>query len=238
MKLMKISVLALALIGLGGALNAQTLVRGISVSGSSEIKVAPDLAIVSLGVSVEGRESAAVLDQTSAAVAAVLAELTALDIAEKDIQTSGVSLTPRYGQDSNGRMDYSKITGYAASNSMTVRVHDLLALGEVLSRGVSAGANRMNGISFVLEDDASILDQARRQAVADARHRAELYADAAGVSLGQVLSLSEAGVNAYGPPVMMEPMMEASLRSAKLDVPIATGEITVSASIEATFAIQ
>ncbi|MCB2115079.1 MAG: SIMPL domain-containing protein [Rhodobacteraceae bacterium] len=202
----------------------------ISVSGEGRVEVVPDLATVSLGVTTDADTASAAMTANSGAVAQVLDRLKAAGIEPRDVQTSGLSLGPRYDY---GRGDGTppKLLGYTVSDMVTVRVRDLAKLGGVLDGVVADGANTLNGLGFGLAEDAEARDEARRRAVADARHRAELYAGAAGVKLGRLISISEAGMS-Y-PPM---PMAEASFAKAA-DVPIATGEVSIGASVSLVYEI-
>lgn len=217
----------------GAALAAETSPATISVTGEGQVETAPDMATVSLGVTTEGDTASAALAANSEAVAAVIARLKAEAIEDRDVQTSGLSLGPRYDYGgSNG--GEPKITGYFAMNIVTVRVRDISSVGGVLDGVVSDGANTLNGLSFGLEDDAAAMDEARRRAVADAAHKAALYAEAAGVKLGRVLSISEpAAVQPRGPVMMAE----ASFAKGAADVPVATGEVSLGASVSIVYEI-
>lgn len=202
----------------------------ISVSGEGRVETAPDLATVSLGVTTEADTASAALDANSAAVRGVLDRLTAAGIEPRDIQTSGLSMGPRYDY---GRSDGSppKLVGYIVSNMVTVRVRALDRLGEVLDGVVAEGANTLAGLGFGLVDDSEARDEARRKAVADAAHRAELYAAAAGVTLGRLVSIHETA-GRYAPM----PMAEAAFAKSS-DVPVAAGEISIGAQVDLVYEI-
>lgn len=203
----------------------------LSVSGRGEAVAVPDMATINLGVTAQEATAAEALDATSKVAARIIARLEAFEIAARDVQTSGLSLQPvytRYDRD-NGRPP--EITGFRASNQVTVRVRDLDILGDVLGAVTGDGANSLDGLSFGVTEEEPLLDEARRDAVADARRKAELYAEAAGVSLGRVLSISEQG---GGRPV---PMPMAEMRMAADSVPIAQGETGFSAQVSLVFEI-
>lgn len=233
MRLFSIFTVILALSG--PALAAETGPATITVTGEGQVEAVPDMATVSLGVTTEGDTASSALGANSDAVVAVIARLKAEAIEDRDIQTSGLSLGPRYDYGgSNGGQP--KITGYVAMNTVTVRVRDIAAVGGVLDGVVSEGANTLNGLSFGLEDDAAALDEARRRAVADAVHKAALYAEAAGVKLGRVLSISEPAAVQLRGTVMMA---EASFAKAgAADVPVASGEVNLGASVSIVYEID
>lgn len=219
----------LAAIVLAGAASAQEGPR-ITVTGEGRIEAAPDMATISLGVAAEARSARAAMDQASAAAAALLARLESAGIAARDVQTSGLTLNPVWTYGNSG--GENRITGYAASNTVTVRVRALENLGRVLDDVVEAGGNSFSGLQFGLADPGPTEDAARAAAVAEALRKAELYAAAAGLTLGPVLSISEAAD--FAPP---QPMFRMEAAMASDAVPVAPGELTVSARVEMVFAI-
>ncbi|MCU0853902.1 MAG: SIMPL domain-containing protein [Rhodobacteraceae bacterium] len=203
----------------------------ITVSGEGRVTAAPDLATLSVGVTTEAPTAREALDANSAALAAALARLKAAGIEDRDIQTQGLSLGPRYDYDQSGGAP--RIAAYTASNMLNVRIRALDTLGAVLDAVVTDGANTLGGITFGLNEPDPLLDEARKAAVADARRKAELYAAAAGVSLGPVISISEQ--TGFYPP-SPAPMASASLAKADA-VPIAGGELALSANVTIVYAI-
>ena len=234
------ALLVVPLAGAGGpgqagflAAQAQTAEapRQISVSGTGRVDLPPDMAMVRIGVTHQDEQAAEALQQTSDAVAAMLARLSALGIAPRDVQTAGLSLNPvwRNRPDQQGQPEP---WGFEASNIVSLRLRDVTALGAVLDALVSDGANRLDGVSFGLQDPEASMDEARRLAVLDARRKAALYAEAAGVGLGQVIRLEETGGGSPR-PVMME---MAAMRADS--VPVAAGEVGISASVQMVFALE
>lgn len=204
----------------------------ITVTGEGRVDARPDMATVSLGVTTEGKSATAAMAANSAELARVLENLRAAGIEERDLQTSGLSLNPRW-DNSNGDGRAPVISGYVASNMLTVRVRALEALGTVLDAAVQDGANTLNGVQFGLVESGPVLDEARRRAVADAKARALLLTGAAGVSLGQVLSISEGG--GYGGPV---PMFRKEALMVSDAVPVAQGEISLAATVTIVWEIK
>ena len=202
--------------------------RTITVTGQARVSAPPDMAVLRLGVSREARGASDAMRAASEAAAAVLAQVEASGVAPRDVQTANVSLAPRWqhSQDTAPR-----VVGYVASNDLMVRVRDLESLGALMDAVVSDGANQMNGLSFAIADPRPLEDKARTEAVADARAKATLLAEAAGVGLGPVMTISENG--GFQQPMVMArgAMMEASA------VPIAAGEMDVSAGVTVVFAI-
>ena len=202
--------------------------RTITVTGEARVSAPPDMAVLRLGVSREARGASDAMRAASEAAAAVLAQVEASGVAPRDVQTANVSLAPRWqhSQDTAPR-----VVGYVASNDLMVRVRDLERLGALMDAVVSDGANQMNGLSFAIAEPRPLEDKARTEAVADARAKATLLAEAAGVGLGAVMTISENG--GFQQPMVMArgAMMESSA------VPIAAGEMDVSAGVTVVFAI-
>jgi len=200
----------------------------LTVTGEGAVSMVPDIATVTVGVTTQAADAAGALDQNSAATQAVLDQITAFGIAPRDAQTSGLSLSPLWN---NGASETApRITGYQANNQITIRIRDLSKLGLVLDDVVSSGANTFNGLSFGLSDPKPAADDARKAAVAEARARAALLAEAAGLTLGPILELYESGGAIPGP----RPMADMARMSA---VPIAEGEVSVNASVTIVYEI-
>ena len=204
----------------------------ISVTGEGRVEAPPDMATVSLGVQTDADTAAGAMAENSARLAAVIERLKAAGIEPRDIQTSGLSLGPRYDY---GRSDGAPptVVGYTAANMVTVRVRVLDSVGGVLDAVVADGANTRNGLGFGLADDSAPKDEARRRAVADAAAKAALYAEAAGVKLGRVHAITEAG--GYMPPMPMA--MEAAGYAKSAAVPVAPGELAITASVGMVYEI-
>jgi uncharacterized protein len=196
----------------------------ITVTGTGTVEAAPDIATLSIGVTTQGETAAEALSANSAALDAVMARLTAAGIAAPDMQTSNLSLNPNWTGYESSSVSGPTISGYVASNILTIRLRQLDGLGAVLDAAVADGANTLNGLTFGLADPKPALDEARKEAVADARARAELLATAAGVKLGRVISISEGVV-----PTDPAPMFRAEASAAP--VPVAGGEVGLSASV-------
>lgn len=204
--------------------------RRLTVSGVGEVAAAPDMATVTLGVTERAKSAKSAMDAASASVSRMLTTLEEAGIEPRDVQTSELSLNPLWsdGEDNRPRV----ITGFVARNELSVRVRDLDLLGGVLDAVLEAGANRFRGLSFGLQDPEPVADEARRRAVADARRKAELYAEAAGITLGPVLTLDEGG------GVRPEPMMMEMVRAAApAPVPVAEGEVTTRARVNIVYAL-
>ena len=202
----------------------------ITVVGSGTASARPDTAEVSTGVVTQAPTAAQALAANNAAMDKVLKAVAALGIADKDVQTTNVSVTPLRRQ---GRQEAQppEITGYEVSNQVRVKVRDLRGLGRLLDTLVAQGANSLGGISFSVDDPAPVMDQARTKAMADARRKAEVYAQAAGLRLGAVRSIREStgGVPRFGGEMP---------RMAMSAVPVAPGEQEFQASITVTYELK
>jgi uncharacterized protein YggE len=200
---------------------------GIVVHGEAQRSVAPDTARIEAGVSNFAKTARAASEANNVAMGKVLLELKNAGIDAKDTQTSQLSLQPQYAD----RPGPSEITGYVAKNVVTIRVRDIQAVASVVDRLVTAGANDVRGISFIVSNASKLLDDARSEAIADARRKAEIYARAAGVSLGAPLAIAEDS----GPGVMPMRKMAAGFAAS---APVAPGEETLGVAVTVTWAIK
>ena len=202
----------------------------ISVTGEATLSVAPDQAEIEAGVTSEAKTAREVSEANNAAMGKVLLALKAAGIEQKDIQTSRLSLQPESAP--NRPPGPNSIVGYRASNHVTVRLHDVTKIAATIDMLVGAGATDIGGINFSVSNASKLLDDARAQAVADARRKAEIYAKAAGVTLGAPLSISEEGAPG---PVTFRRM---AVGMAPSPTPIAQGEETLQVSVSVSWAIK
>ncbi|MFQ3662058.1 MAG: SIMPL domain-containing protein [Chloroflexaceae bacterium] len=202
--------------------------RQVTVTGQGEVRVTPDMAVVQLGVETSAPTTQEALAQNTAQVQAIIDQLKALGVAERDIQTSTFSIYASYANE--GRT----ITGYTVSNMVQVTIRDLAQAGALLDQVVQVGANRVYGISFGLSDPRAVQAQARDAAMADARARAEQYARAGGASLGNVLIITES----LGAVTPFPAMMRDEAARAGAPVPVQPGEQAVSAQIQVTYELR
>jgi uncharacterized protein YggE len=210
----------------GGVLvlaSAQASEKTVTVTGEATVGVAPDTAIIRIGVSSQEKTAREAGEANAKQMTLVLAAIKAGGIAERDIQTSRLSLQPQYDPNKGGT---ARLTGFQATNQVTVRLRDIDILPAVLDRAISAGANEMSGIEFMVSEQSKLLDQARDDAMADARRKAELYAKAAGAKLGQVVSISEEGPTPQPRPIQ-------AVRAGA--VPVAPGEQTLRAIVSVSY---
>jgi uncharacterized protein YggE len=200
----------------------------ISVTGEATVSVPPDLAQIDGGVTSEAKTAREASDANNAAMGKVLLALKGAGIDEKDFQTSRLSLQP---QTAPNRTGPSAIVGYRASNRVTIRLRDVTKVASVIDTLVAAGANDIGDINFMVSQASKLLDEAREQAIADARRKAEIYAKAAGVTLGAPLSISEAGAPG---PILYRKMAAGMAASA----PVAQGEETLAVTVGVSWAIK
>jgi uncharacterized protein len=210
---------------------AQTaLPAAISVTGEATVSVPPDEAQVEGGVTSEAKTAREASEANNAAMGKVLSALKSAGIAEKDVQTSRLSLQPQNAPNRAGVA--STIVGYRASNHVTIRLRDVGKVAGIIDTLVGAGANELGGINFMVSNASKLLDEAREQAVADARRKAEIYAKAAGVTLGAPLSISEQGSPG---PVLYRGKIAGGMAAA---APVAQGEETLGVTVSASWAIK
>ena len=220
---------AVALVVGAPALAQSDIPPAISVTGEASISVPPDLALVDAGVASDAKTAREASEANNNAMTKVMAALKAANVDPKDIQTSRLSLQPQYAPNRSGP---SSVVGYRVSNRVTVRIRDVTKLANVIDTLVGAGANDIGNVSFEVSQASKLLDDAREKAVADARRKAEIYARAAGVTLGAPLSISEEGA----PQPAFRGKMVAPMAAAP--TPIAQGEETLSISVSVTWAIK
>jgi len=234
MKLMKHRAPLVAAIAAGTLLAAPALAQTvppamISVTGEATVSVPPDQAQIDAGVATEAKTAREASDTNNAAMGKVLLALKGAGIEEKDYQTSRLSLQPESAP--NRSTGPATIVGYRASNRVTIRLRDVTKVASIIDTLVGAGANDIGGINFTVSQASKLLDDAREQAIADARRKAEIYAKAAGVTLGAPLSISEGGTP--GPITFRR--MAAGMAAA---APVAQGEETLQVTVAVSWAIK
>jgi uncharacterized protein YggE len=208
----------------------------LEVSATGRVVRAPDVATIRAGVVTQSATAAAALGDNAARMAQVIASLKATGIAARDLSTSNVSLQPQYRYADN---QPPVITGYQASNSVSVKFRDIARSGAVLDALVKAGANQIDGPAMSLSQPDAALDAARADAVKRAQARAALYAQAAGMRVERILSINEAGENDGGnpqPPIMAR--MGVSMQRADVSTTILPGETDVTATLNVRFVLK
>ncbi len=225
-----LAVLAVA-VALPMAAVAQEGPATLTVSGEATVSAPPDMATIRVGVETGGETAAEALSANNAEAARMIETLKAAGIAHKDIQTGTLRVEPRYADMQRTKPgEAPAVVGYRVVNEVAVTVRDLDSIGGMLDRVVGAGANRIDAIRFGLSDDAALGDEARQKAVAEARRRAEVLAEAAGVRLARVLSITDGGGGPRPVPGMM-------MRAEAMDVPVERGEVGVQASVTVVWEI-
>ena len=208
------------------------LARTITVSGNGVATAAPDMAVVNLGVQNRAKTAQEALRQNSAKMRAAIDELKKLGVAEKDIQTSGVSIHPQYDYQTN--RSEPKLTGYNASNGVTVKLRDLERAGGIIDKVVASGANTLNNISFGFSKPQPLRDAAQKDAVANARAQAKLLTEAAGVKLGKPVTITSGYIAAPSP----QPKYARAMVESDSAVPLQAGESSITASVTIVFEIE
>lgn len=207
----------------------------LAISASGEVMAEPDIAFVSLGVQSEAPTAEAAMADNRAAMNGVFEALRAAGLSDRDIQTSNFSLQPVYDyvEREDGRGSRQVLRGYRVSNQVTAKVTDLANLGATLDAVVTSGGNTFNGVSFALEDDSAVRNEARRKAMQTAIARAELYADAAGYRVSRIVTINE-HESRQGPQPMME-MAQARTMAMDAPTPVAGGEVGYTVNVNVTF---
>jgi len=191
---------------------------------------APDTAYVNSGVTSQAGTAKEALAANTADMAKLVDMLIAAGIDSKDIQTSGFSVNPNIVYpDNNSGNQPPKIVGYTVTNQVTVHVRDLTQLGTILDQSVEVGANAISGITFAVDDPSGLYAEARKAAFADAKDKADLYADAAGVNLGALQLISEQQTNSQPPQPYLYKVAATADRSAP--VPVEVGQLTFSIDV-------
>jgi uncharacterized protein YggE len=195
----------------------------VTVTGEATVAVAPDTALIRVGVTSQGKTAREASQANAAKMTGVLAAIKDTGIADRDIQTSQLSLQPQYDSSKPGT---PHLLGFQVTNQVTVKIRDIDNLPGVLDRAIGAGANEMSGIEFVVSEQSKLLDRARGEAMADAYRKAELYAAAAGAKVGHVEAIAEEGST---PP----PRAMAAFRAAA--TPVAPGEQTLHVAVTVSY---
>jgi uncharacterized protein YggE len=201
----------------------------LDVVTTGEVTRVPDIARISAGVVTQAVSARAAIEQNNRQMAAVRAALSRAGIADRDIQTSSINLAPDYRYADN---QPPVLTGYRASNEVSIRFRDIANTGAILDALVAQGANQINGPTLSIDKPDQALDEARTAALGAARARGDLYAKALGKRIARILSISESGGGYQPAPVMMA--MRNQAESAKID----PGEQTIAVSLSVSFELE
>ena len=207
----------------------------ISVEGTGLVEMVPDMASVSAGVQSRAKRVETALADNTTRMQALFAALEAAGIAKKDIQTSNFNIHPEIHYPKRDAKDPTpRIVGYQVNNQVSVTIRKLETIGAVLSSLVEAGANNLSGLQFGVSNKDSLIDAARKAAIKDARHKAELYAAELGVAIKRLTSLSEHGGHRPQPKLMRAMAME----SAAAPVPVAEGALQMSVTVNTSWELD
>ncbi|MGH2608660.1 MAG: SIMPL domain-containing protein [Tepidiformaceae bacterium] len=207
----------------------------LTVRGSAEVLAAPDVAVVRLGVEAQTKAAADAQQQANEIARAILDALIADGVKAEAVRSTGVTLSPIYTQPGD-RGGEPKLAGYRAQNVVAVRVTDMERVGPVLDAGLSAGANRVDGIQFSLRDDAELRRQALSEAIQEARTKAETMSAALGVTLAGVHAVEEGDVIVA--PVFRAAEMRQFAMEKGAPTPVSAGQVTVSANVMVQYRIS
>lgn len=206
--------------------------EGITALGHGEVKVKPDIALLTLSVTTQSQNQAEAVQQNASKTTALLAALRGAKLADKDVQTLSYTVQPQYDYKSSPPV----LTGYQVQNSVQATVRDLTKVGFVLDKATSGGASEVGGVSFDVADRASAQSSALSLAVGAAKRKAAVMADAAGVRLGRLLTLTEGSDGPVVRPIYAVRAMATPSASAP-ETPIADQQITVSADATLVYAM-
>jgi uncharacterized protein YggE len=202
----------------------------VSVTGEANVSVAPDQAQIDGGVTSDAKTAREASDANNVAMGKVLLALKGAGIDEKDYQTTRLSLQPQFATPSKAS-ERPGIVSFRASNRVTVKIRDVTKVAGIIDAMVGAGANDIGNINFTVTQASKHLDEAREKAIADARRKAEIYAKAAGVTLGEPISISEEGA----PVPIFRGKVAAPMAAA---APVAPGEEMLSVTVTVSWAIK
>ncbi|HSR64893.1 MAG TPA: SIMPL domain-containing protein [Xanthomonadaceae bacterium] len=201
----------------------------LQVSAHAEAHRVPDVATISAGVVTQAADANAAMRANAQQMDKVMAAVRTAGIAERDIQTSGINVSPQYRYAEN---QPPAITGYQAGNTVSLKVRDIARLGKVLDALVASGANQLNGPSFEVDQPEAAYDEARRAALDKAQARAAMYAKALGLRVRRIVSIGEGG--GYRPPVPL-PVMAMARAEKAADTAVSPGETTLGADLDVVF---
>jgi len=222
------------LVGCSASSNSVDDTRSVTVVGNGKVTGVPDTLSATVGVEAEAADVSAAINETSAKITKITDAAVAAGVDRKDVQTQQVSISPRYSSPGPGG-GTSTISGYQATNTVSIKIRDLAKASTILGNIVTAGGNntRLSGVSFAIDDNSALMRNAREAAFADARARADQYARLAGDKLGKALVITETNTaDSVGPSYRRAPDAMAAA-----PVPIEPGQQTLTYTVTVKFAL-
>lgn len=207
--------------------------RSLTIAGEGKISAVPDTANIGTGVVTEASTAKEALEANTAAMNRIFDALQEIGIERRDMQTSQFNVAPVYTQPQRNTNEAPRISGYRVTNALNIRMRDMDRIGPTLDRLVSVGSNQISGVSFDISNSRALLDKAREEAVKDALRKAKVYAASAGVVIGRILTISETGAH-----VPQYRMVSRAMDMAESSVPIASGEMELTANVNVVIEIE
>ncbi len=214
----------------------------VSVSGTGEIYAKPDLAITAFSVKTEAKTVEGAMSDNTKKMNAVIEAMKGAGVEEKDLKTTNFNISPRYEYVTDYSVDYwpkpqkRVLTGYEITQSIEVKIRDMAKIGDIIQKAVDAGANQAGGLQFTFDDPDGLKNQAREEAIKEAKEKAELLAKQLGVKLTKITNFSEGG---YYPPVYYDNAISAkAMGEAEAAPQIETGENKITVNITITYEIN
>jgi len=204
----------------------------LSISATGEVSATPDMARINFGVLTEANSASEAMKLNNLHMNSVFAALKSAGISSKDIQTSSLNLMAKYDYTDN---QHPKLSGYQATNQVSVRINDLASTGVVIDSVIKAGVNQVDSVNFGLKNDSDLLDQARLAAVKILTQRADLYAKSTGLKVKRIIALTEGDGNFAPPP---RPVMMMAKMASDSSTPVAGGDLQMSVTISGTFELE
>jgi len=231
--LLAVVLLVQLLVAVPGATRAgyDTQPSGVTVTGQGKASAKPDVATITIGVETRDAEASRAAEENDAQMARVMAALSEMEIADEDIRTVDYSIRPEIDY----KDDEQRVIGYVVTNSVLVKIRDIDKVGEVLDAVTEAGANNVYGIQFTFDDPSALKEQARTEAMEEAKQKADALAQLAGVRLGRPRQISESITQAS--PYYLEAVYAMSERAAGGAAPVMPGELEVSVQVQVTYDI-
>lgn len=215
-----------------------SLAHTITVDGEATIYVDPDHASMTLGVVTNAPTVSDALHQNNAKANAVLAAVRAIGVKQNEIQTSTFTIEPQHPTDKDGRTQYNVISGYEVTNSLTVTVSDLTKVGAIIDAAADAGANTSNNVVFQVSNRETLLDKVRAEAMRNAKHKADMMANAVGAQVGGLITVGNTQVRSTEYEMAPAPPPPPPPPPPGQETSILPGQLSVSANVTAVFALK